>query len=52
MNDAGSLAASVSNFYIYQCHCDQNANNGAGGAIPDSLWAVEYSLSLSPEPGI
>lgn len=36
---------------IYQCQCDRNANDGAGGAIPDSLWAVEYSLSLPSELG-
>lgn len=36
---------------IYQCHCDQNAHSDAGGAIPDSSWAVEYALSLLSEPG-
>lgn len=36
---------------IYQCHCDQNANDDAGSAIPDSSWAVEYSLSLPTELG-
>lgn len=36
---------------IYPCHDDQNANDDAGGAIPGSSWAVEYSLSLPSEQG-
>lgn len=37
---------------IYPRQCDQNAKHDAGGAIPGSLWAVEYSLSLPRELGI
>lgn len=36
---------------IYQCRCDQNTNNNARGAIPDSLWAARTFTFITARTG-